>query len=169
LHLAFGLILTYKKGKKMFEFGTASLEALAPVHKDLQKVAHRALALSTVDFRVVEGMRTLARQKQLVAQGKSKTMNSRHLTGHAIDFCPVVNGQLDWNNEKNFTEVAEAFRKAAVELDVEILWGRAWHLALNYHPSAQAALDSYVADSKKKGKRPFLDGPHVQLTTRSYP
>ena len=63
---------------------------LEGVHPDLVKVVHRAAALSDIDFTVLEGLRTVARQKQLVKAGASKTMNSRHITGHAVDLAVLV-------------------------------------------------------------------------------
>lgn len=50
-----------------------------------------------VEITVAEGLRSLERQKQLVKEKKSKTLNSRHLTGHAIDVYPIRNRKIDWN------------------------------------------------------------------------
>ena len=63
---------------------------LAGVHPDLVRVVRRA-AEGGVAFRVEEGLRTVKRQKQLVAAGASQTMNSRHITGHATS-CPKCMG-----------------------------------------------------------------------------
>jgi len=90
----------------------------------------------------LEGLRTLARQQELVAKGASKTMNSRHLTGHAIDFVPIVGGKITWKWPA-FGPVADAFKAASKELKVPIVWGGDW--------------------------RTFKDGPHIELDRRVYP
>ncbi|STL62039.1 putative phage PS3 [Escherichia coli] len=67
------------------------------VNPDLVKVTRRALEISEVDFGITEGLRSRYRQKQLVATGKSQTMNSRHLTGHAVDVVAYIGSQVSWN------------------------------------------------------------------------
>lgn len=115
------------------------------VHPDLVKVVERAAELATiagVEFFITEGLRTLHRQKQLVAAGASQTMNSRHLTGHAVDVAARVNGEVRWDWPL-YHKIAAAFKEAAKELDVAIVWGGDW-------------------------KR-FKDGPHFQLCHKRYP
>lgn len=112
------------------------------VHPDLAKVIHRAAALSPIEFRVIEGMRTLKRQRELVASGASKTMNSRHLTGHAVDLAPYVGGTIRWDWPL-FYKLAPAVKQAAAEVGVPIEWGGDW--------------------------RTFKDGPHFQLPFAGYP
>ncbi len=68
-----------------FRFSQRSENNLKGVNPALVQVVRRALELSIVDFGVTEGLRTVERQKELVAKGASQTMNSRHITGHAID------------------------------------------------------------------------------------
>ena len=80
-----------------FKFSRRSLERLSGVHDDLASVMVHAIGRSSIDFTVLEGRRTLERQKELVAQGASKTMNSRHLTGHAVDVAPYVDGEVSWH------------------------------------------------------------------------
>jgi peptidoglycan LD-endopeptidase CwlK len=109
----------------MFKFSSRSLQALQGVDPALVAICHRALALTTVDFVITEGVRTRERQQQLVAQGASKTLNSRHLTGHAIDFAPLVSGRVSWDHA-HFIPVADAFKKAAAELNTPIVWGGDW-------------------------------------------
>lgn len=70
-------------------------------------------------------------------------MNSRHLTGHAVDCAPLVNNQIPWNDWSYFKKVADAMIKAAKELGVDIEWGGNW--------------------------KTFKDGPHFQLTHKTYP
>jgi len=119
-----------------------SLKALQGVHQDLVNVVHRADELTDLDFIVTEGLRTMRRQRELVAAGASKTLKSRHLTGHAVDFAPVVFGEICWKWPA-FEPVAAAFKRAAVELKIQIEWGGDW--------------------------KSFRDGPHVQLSRKSYP
>lgn len=119
-----------------------SLKRLEGVHPDLQKVVLRAAELSDIDFIVTEGVRTMKRQRELVAAGASRTLRSRHLSGHAIDFAPMVGGEVAWKWPA-FFPIADAFKRAAQELGVAIVWGGDW---------------------------PRLkDGPHVELDRRSYP
>ena len=103
------------------------LTRLKGVDADLIKVVKRAIEISKYDFMVVEGVRTLETQKKYVAQGKSQTLNSRHLIGQAVDLAPLENGSIDWNNTKGqFDDVAKAMLQAAKELNVKITWGGSW-------------------------------------------
>lgn len=114
---------------------------LEGVHEDLVRVVRRALELSPVDFAVVEGLRTKERQSELLRDGASTTMNSRHLTGHAVDLAPVIGGQVRWDWPP-FHDIAAAMKAAAAELSVPIVWGGDW-----------------VS---------FKDGPHFELDRKVY-
>lgn len=104
-----------------------SLARLEGVNSNLVKVVKRAIQISKYDFMVVEGLRTKATQAEYVKKGASQTMDSYHLTGHAVDLAPVENGAIDWENKKGqFDSVAEAMRKAANELGVKLTWGGEW-------------------------------------------
>ena len=113
---------------------------LQGVHKDLVSVVR--LAGKRADFIVTEGVRTMGRQKQLVAAGASKTLNSRHLTGHAIDVAALVDGQVRWDWGL-YSIIADEMKKAAKELGVPITWGGDF--------------------------RSFKDGPHFELDRKKYP
>lgn len=107
-----------------WKFSQRSLDRLKGVHPVLVKVVHRALELSKYDFMVIEGLRTKEKQAEYVRKGVSKTMNSFHLTGHAVDLAPLEDGSIDWNNSKGqFDSVSDAMMKAAKELGVELTWG----------------------------------------------
>ena len=80
-----------------FKLGTKSLSNLKGVHPDLVKVVKRAIELTECDFTVTEGLRTKATQALYVKQGKSQTMNSKHLDGLAVDLAAWVNGTINWN------------------------------------------------------------------------
>ena len=125
-----------------FRFSERSLSKLDGVHEDLVKVVKRALELSEIDFAVTEGLRTKKRQEELVKAGASKTMRSRHLTGHAVDLAAVVGSEIRWDWPL-YQKIAEAVKKAAKELNVPIEWGGDW--------------------------KTFKDGPHFQLTWEKYP
>lgn len=125
-----------------YRFGKRSMGHLAEVHPHLAMLAVRALQLSPVDFGVTDGKRTMAEQKQEVAEGDSLTLDSRHLTGHAIDVMAYVDGQGSWEWEY-YEQIGEAFKAAADELDVPIVWGGDW--------------------------QSLRDGPHIELARRAYP
>ena len=119
-----------------------SLKALKGVHPDLVRVVMRAADLMPDGFIITEGLRTVERQKELFAKGLSKTMNSRHITGHAIDFAPLLSdGTITWKWAA-FAPIATSFKKAAAELKVPIVWGGDW--------------------------KSFRDGPHIELSRAVY-
>jgi len=125
-----------------FFLSTRSEGRLDGVHPDLQKVVRLAIKKTEVDFTVLEGVRSLKRQRELVNKGASKTMNSRHLTGHAVDLGAYVFGEVRWDWPL-YHKIAKAMKDAAQELGVDIEWGGDW--------------------------RSFKDGPHFQLPWSKYP
>lgn len=129
-----------------FRLSKRSQERLNGVHPDLIKVVYRALEVTKVDFSVIEGLRTVEKQKEYVAKGVSKTMASRHLTGHAVDLYPVGN-PTPWAKCK---DVAEAMLRASSELGIAVRWGGDWDM-----------------DGDSKDER-FYDGPHFELLKRDY-
>jgi peptidoglycan LD-endopeptidase CwlK len=108
-----------------FRWSARSRRELAGIHPDLRKVTDLALKYSPLDFIITDGLRTKAEQREYVRRGVSKTMNSRHLTGHAVDFVALVNGKVKYEY-KPMKAVADAFKKAAAELGVKIKWGGDW-------------------------------------------
>lgn len=102
-----------------------SNERLIGVHPDLVRVVHRALQLSPIDFGISEGLRTMERQIQLKKAGASKTLNSRHLSGHAVDVVAYIGKEVRWDWPL-YEQIAVAFKQAAKELDVPITWGGDW-------------------------------------------
>lgn len=125
-----------------FKLSARSEQRLEGVHPDLVRVVKRALEISPIDFAVLEGVRTVERQRQLVAQGASKTMKSRHITGHAVDLAPVLDTDGDGDQEiswhwPHYNILAKAVKEAAALEKVKIEWGGDW--------------------------RTFKDGPHWQL------
>lgn len=125
-----------------FRLSQRSRAALQGVHPDLVAVVEAAIELTPVDFMVTEGLRTAARQAELVRAGASRTLNSRHLTGHAVDAAAWVDGQVRWDWPL-YPRIAEAFKAAAKGRGVRLIWGGDW---------------------------PRLrDGPHFELDRGAYP
>jgi peptidoglycan L-alanyl-D-glutamate endopeptidase CwlK len=122
--------------------GQRSLSRLKGVHPDLVRVVKKAAILSNLDFTVLEGLRSEERQKQLVSQGASKTMNSRHLTGHAVDLAPMIGGKTRWDWPL-YHKLAKVIKAAAADEKVPLQWGGDW--------------------------RAFKDGPHWELPWKFYP
>jgi len=144
-----------------FKLGKRSLSNLEGVHPDLVKVVKRAIELTECDFTITEGLRSKATQALYVKQGKSQTMNSKHLEGLAVDLAAWVNGTINWNFDYYF-KIADAVRAAALELNIKVRWGGAWRY-LNDYDSSKRAYDAYIAEREKLSKKPFLDGVHFEL------
>jgi peptidoglycan L-alanyl-D-glutamate endopeptidase CwlK len=108
-----------------YRLGKRSLETLRPVHPDLYAVVRLAIRLTRQDFMVFEGLRSVSRQKQLLEDGKSKTLKSRHLTGHAVDLPQFVSGEVVWDPELSLI-VKEAMFEAGEILGVPLRWGGDW-------------------------------------------
>ena len=108
-----------------FKLSQRSLDRMKGVDERLVNVVKRAIEISEVDFMVTEGLRTKERQAQLVKAGASKTMNSKHLTGKAVDLAAVVGGQVRWDWPL-YNKIAVAMKRAAEILNVKIQWGGDW-------------------------------------------
>lgn len=119
-----------------------SIHRLTGVHNDLVRVVMLAAKNTDLDFIVTEGMRTMEKQKLLFAKGASKTLNSRHLTGHAVDLAAMVGDEVRWDWPL-YHRLAKTMKAAAVELNVPLEWGGDW--------------------------RSIKDGPHFQLPWKDYP
>ncbi len=152
-----------------FKLSEKSLKELEGVHADLVAVVKRALELSVQDFAVHDGTRTLKEQQKMVETGVSQTLDSRHLTGHAVDLVPYVNGKLRWEWPPIY-KIADAVRMAANELGIPLRWGGAWDIPFtdSTEPPEDLVTD-YTARRKKAGKKAFLDGPHFELPKAKYP
>jgi peptidoglycan L-alanyl-D-glutamate endopeptidase CwlK len=125
----------------MFSFGNRSKERLNGVHPDMVKVMEKAIKESPLDFSITEGLRTKERQQELFSAGKSQTMNSRHLTGKAVDIAVLVDGKVTWDL-KYYRIVTDHIKKVAKELDIPIVCGIDW--------------------------TSFVDGPHIELHRSKY-
>ncbi len=110
-----------------FALGAKSLARLEGVHPDLVRVVKRAIEITPVDFTVTEGLRTVERQRALVAAGASQTMKSRHITGHAVDLAALVMGEVRWDWPL-YAKLAGAMKAAAKEVGVQLEWGGDWKM-----------------------------------------
>lgn len=137
-------------------FGERSTKALVGVHPNLIQVVKRALEICEVDFTVIEGLRTEARQKELWAKGRTApgpkvtwTMNSKHKRqtdgwGHAVDLAHISGGQVIWTDAP---KIAKAMLAASAELKIPIRWGGNWD------------------GDDRPGEKGETDGPHFELAT----
>ena len=141
-----------------FNFSKRSLRNLEGVHPDLVAVAHEALRISNKDFVVIDGLRTIQEQRLLFKKGKSQTLKSRHLTGHAIDIVPYP---VSWDFD-DFYPLGNAFIQACKNVNVPLRWGGNWrvHDLREWKGSAEGLVQSY------KGK--FYDLPHFELSSEYY-
>lgn len=125
-----------------FHLSQRSLDRLIGVHPDLVRVVRHAITITSVDFVVLEGLRTPERQQELVLAGASQTMHSRHLTGHAVDLGAWVGNEIRWDWPL-YHKLAAAMETAAHELGIPLVWGGSWES--------------------------FPDGPHFELPRGPYP
>lgn len=125
-----------------FRLSRRSRAHLEGVHPALVAVVEAAIVRTPVDFMITEGLRTQARQTALVKAGASRTIRSRHLTGHALDVAALVNGQVRWDWPL-YGRIAEAFKAAAVDLKTPLIWGGDW--------------------------KTLRDGPHFELDRKAFP
>jgi len=125
-----------------FKLSARSESRLNGVHPDLIQVVRLAITLTEVDFGVTEGLRTVERQSVLKAAGASQTMNSRHITGHAVDLVAYIGADISWDWPLYY-KIADAMKRAAQSLDIPITWGGSW--------------------------KSFPDGPHFELNRKAYP
>ncbi len=120
----------------------SSLAKLKGVHPDLVRVIKRVAANPKAPpFIVIEGLRTMERQRQLLKIGATTILNSRHITGHAVDIVPLENGKVSWH-WPHYRKLAPFVFAAAKAEKVPIEWGGGW--------------------------AKFPDGPHWQLPRKSY-
>jgi len=134
-----------------FKLSARSRKNLEGVHADLVKVVERAIEITEVDFAVIEGKRTLERQKELLNKGATKTLKSRHLDGYAVDLGAFVGKELRWDAAL-YHKLKDAMFKAASELKTPIRWGGDWNC------------------NGDSGDETFCDGPHFELPrSKKYP
>lgn len=148
-----------------FKLSQRSLRNLEGVDKRLQMVVHYAIGETKIDFGVICGVRTIEEQRRLVMTGASQTMESKHLTGEAVDLMVYIGRRGSW--ELNlYDDVAEAMREGAEEFNVPIRWGAAWHIKdiRSWNGTMEDAMNEYIDLRRSQGKRPFIDAPHFELS-----
>jgi peptidoglycan L-alanyl-D-glutamate endopeptidase CwlK len=126
--------------KKMaYKLSERSLSRLVGVDDAMRAVTELAIEYTTVDYGVTCGLRTVEEQRELVEAGASQTMNSRHITGQAVDVVAYVGPRISWelNLYDNITE---------------------------WNGSMEEAMNAYVDLRRRQGKRPFIDAPHFELS-----
>lgn len=167
-----------------FKLSRRSLDRLAGVDERMVAVVKHAITATKTDFGVIQGLRTLEQQKELVAKGASQTMKSKHLDGLAVDLMAYINGRGSW--ELNlYDDLADAMKEGANLVGVKVRWGAAWNvpnigewngtthtfqpkntqaeITREYSASMEDAMNYYVDIRRDQGRRPFIDGPHFEL------
>ena len=129
-----------------FKLSNRSKSNLIGVDDRLVKVIHRALEISPADFAVIEGLRTIEKQRENIRKGVSKTMDSRHLTGHAVDILPsAIKSGMNWDLHY-FMPVLKAIKQAGDELGVPLRFGVNWK-----------------SDPDLPIETKFIDAPHIEI------
>lgn len=149
-----------------FKLSARSLARLDGVNPDLVRVVKRAIELTKVDFAVTEGLRTPERQRELFAKGASQVKEGgTHVAGRAVDLVAFLGNRISW--ELNlYDDIADAMKAAGLEANVGLRWGAAWNVPDIRHWSGtmESAMMYYIDARRSTGKRPFIDGPHFELT-----
>ncbi len=141
----------------MYKLGKRSWERLHGVHPDLVYIVSNAIKISEVDFTVLEGVRSKQRQVSLVESGASKTLNSRHITGHAVDLGAIIDGRVAWDWPL-YHKIAEAMFQIAK------CAGRHNRIHSNGGEGEPFSVIEWGGHWSK-----FRDGPHFQLPWEEYP
>lgn len=147
-----------------YRLSSKSETNLVGVHPGLIATVRRAILITEIDFAVHDGLRALEEQKRLVATGASRTLESHHLTGDAVDLVPRVGGRLRWEHAL-CNEVARAMLEASGQLGVRLVWGRVWDSEIveldpdDFEGERALYVERYQRIHGKK-KWPLDDGPH---------
>ena len=153
----------------MFKLSNRSLEKLEGVNPVLVETVKEAIKLSSVDFGVIYGVRSLEEQKKLYESKRSQTMKSKHLiqddkTSHAVDLMAYDGSNPSWDLVM-YDDIADAMKAAAKETGATIRWGAAWNIdnIAEWDGTMQEAMNDYIDIRRKSGRTPFIDGPHFEL------
>jgi peptidoglycan LD-endopeptidase CwlK len=135
----------------MYKYGKKSQEHLATLHPDLQKILN--IAIKYYDITILEGVRDIERQEELLRTGMSKTMDSKHLKqadgySHAVD-CAI--NPIDWNDRERFV-LLQGFLKGIADMLYD--QGQISH-------RLRLGVD-WDNDGNIK-EHSFFDGPHIEL------
>lgn len=132
------------------------------VRADLVAVVHRAVEICPQAFMVFEGLRTRDRQRALMSMGVTKTMDSKHLTGDAVDLVPLRAGKPVWEWDLIYP-IATAMRQAAQELGTQIRWGGFRDVLNGTTETVRDLVATYVRECKDDGHKALIDGPHFEV------
>lgn len=114
----------------MYKASKRSKENLKGVDERLVLLVGYALAISKVDFVVVEGLRSTERQKQLYREKKSKcdgvTNISKHQEGKAIDVYYVGWKNTDSPDDERWWQLIASFKVAGFMLGIDLEFGYYW-------------------------------------------
>ena len=153
-----------------FKLSGRSLGKLEGVHPDLVETVKEAIKVSLVDFGVIYGVRSLAEQQKLYDAGRSQTMKSRHLVqedgySHAVDLMAYDGSNPSWDIVM-YDDIADAMLMAANKTGAKIFWGAAWQIddITSWDGTMEDAMNAYVDLRRSQNRRPFIDGPHFQLS-----
>lgn len=148
-----------------FKLSKRSLDNLVGVDERLVAVVKRAILLTSVDFAVIEGVRTPKRQRELFEKGASQIAEGgKHVEGKAVDLMAFIGPRASW--ELNlYDDIADAMKAAAIAENVPLRWGGAWTVSdiRKWQGSMESAMASYIDERRREGKRPFIDGPHFEI------
>ncbi len=115
----------------MYKASKRSKENVKGVDERLVLLVGYALAISKVDFVVVEGLRSTERQKQLYREKKSKcdgvTNISKHQEGKAIDIYYVGWKNSDSPDDERWKKLIEIFKLAGKNLNLKLNFGYDWN------------------------------------------
>ena len=147
-----------------YKLSKRSLARLEGVDDRMVRVVKTAITISNVDFGVIQGLRTIEEQRELVAKGASQTMKSKHLEGLAVDLMAYVGSRGSWEMSL-YDDIADAMKLAAIEEGVPIRWGAAWQISdiREWDGTMQDAMDNYIDLRRSQGRRPFIDAPHFEM------
>jgi peptidoglycan L-alanyl-D-glutamate endopeptidase CwlK len=149
-----------------FKLSARSLKNLEGVDQRLVDVVKLAITLSKVDFGVIEGVRTAEKQLEYFQKGASQiAVGGSHVQGKAVDLMAYIGDRGSWEINL-YDDIADSMKFAAIQLNVPICWGAAWHIPdiRTWDGTMQDATDAYVKLRYSQGKRPFIDGPHFEIT-----
>ena len=152
-----------------FKLSGRSLNKLEGVHPTMVDTVKRAIEVSSVDFGVIYGVRSLAEQKRLYEAKRSQTMKSKHLVqedgySHAVDLMAYDGSNPSWDIVM-YDDIADAMKAAAKETGARIRWGAAWTIdnIAEWERPMEDAMNNYIDIRRKSNRRPFIDGPHFEL------
>lgn len=109
------------------KFSPESEAKLAGVDPRLAALMRAVEAKHPDAFEITEGPRDVETQRKYVAEGKSQTMNSKHLTGNAVDIALIgPDGKLNWDFEA-YRPIADTAKAVAAEMGIpDFVLGGDW-------------------------------------------